>query len=401
MIQPPTRPMRIGFISTFPPIECGIATYTSYLREALEDIENETFVISQFGAQGDRVFPIYKPNAPAFSSDVFHTSTEMTPDVMHVQHEYGLYGPHKGVHIIELLLRYRLAGLSVVTTLHTISEELRDYEERILKHVVDESSAVIVHEEFQRETLFKYFGTMRHIKDKTHVIEHGVREAGPVPDAKRKLGLEGRKVVLLCGYFRPSKGLHKIIDAFQHISRRDADAVLVVAGKTRNVEFDDYRRELYTKLNTSPVADRIRVFRGQFPQHTFDTIVSAADVVVLPYESGAQSGVMAQCFANHVPVVASNLRAFNLAIDRSGGGLTCARDEDYVDTILKILNDAGLRRRLKENIRRYISGGAGWSRIARQHVAVYHQVTTVPYGGARYVYFPEPRGETDEGGRIR
>jgi len=214
-----------------------------------------------------------------------------------------------------------------------------------------------------------------------------------VPEAKEKLQLKGKKVILLCGYFRPTKGFHKIVDAFEEICKRDSDVILVIAGKNRSVEFDDYRRELYQKLNESPVLDRIRVFRGQFPQYTFDTLISAADVVVLPYEAGAQSGIMAQCFANHVPVITSDLKAFKLAIERSGGGLTCQRDEDYVETILKLLNDPELHASLRANIQRYIAENAGWSKIAQEHIAVYHKVTDVPYGKARYVYFPDPKKE--------
>ena len=44
--------MRIGFVSTYPPIECGIAAYTSYLNEALRKIGNETFVVSPLGLTG-------------------------------------------------------------------------------------------------------------------------------------------------------------------------------------------------------------------------------------------------------------------------------------------------------------------------------------------------------------
>lgn len=383
--------MRIGFVSTYPPIECGIATYTQSLNNALRKLQNETFVMSQFGAEGEDVFALYRPESPTFAADVFSISIRMTPDVMHIQHEYGLYGSQKGVEIIELMLRYRLAGIPVVTTLHTVPAQLDQQEQIILKNLVDDSSALIVHEGFQRDTLEKHFGS----GEKIHVIEHGVRELDPIADAKTKLEVIGKKVILLCGYFRRSKGFHKVLDCFPQICEQQANALLVMAGKNRSIEFADYQRELFTRLHESPVVDRILFLRGQFPQYTFDTIVSAADVVVLPYETGAQSGILCQCFALGRPVVVSNLPAFNAAIERSGGGLICERDEDYASCILRVLNDDALRQQLQSNIKRYVEQKAGWSHIARQHVSVYHSVVTAPYGKGRYVYFPEPGEQRD------
>lgn len=378
--------MRIGFVSTYPPIECGIATYTRDLNEALRRARNETFVMSQFGAQGEQVFPVYQPESTSFASDLFYTSVRMTPDVMHIQHEYGLFGPQRGVEVVELLLRYRLAGVPVVTTIHTVYDEVSEEERLILKYLVDESSAVIVHEEFQRETLGRYFD----IGKKVHVIEHGVRRVPPIVDAKQKLDLVGKKVVMLCGYFRASKGFHKIIDILPELCKRDEDLVLVMAGKARGIDAFEYQRELYEKLNNSPLLDRIVFLRGQFPQHTFDTILSAADVVVLPYEKGAQSGMMCQCFALGRPVVVSPLRAFRNLVERSGGGLVCEEDSKYTDAILRVLNEPGLAGDLRNNIAQYVETISNWDAIAQRHIDVYHSVVTTPYGKGRYVYFPEP-----------
>lgn len=307
---------------------------------------------------------------------------------MHIQHEYGLYGPQKGVEIIQLILLYRLAGIPVVTTLHTVHEELNEKEHRLLKHIVDESAAVIVHEAFQKEILVRHFGKGNVI----HVIEHGIRDMAPIADAKVKLGLEGKKVILLAGYFRPTKGFHKVVDQFSAIAERDPDVVLVVAGKERGIEYDAYRRELFTKLNASPYADRIRILRGQFPQYTFDTIMSAADVVVLPYEKGAQSGILSQCFALQRPVIVSNLPAFRTLLERVEAGLLCESDDLYPDRILQLLNDKTLYLRCQANIQKYVHEHAAWGHITGRHIDVYHSVITVPYGKAEYVYFPEPEG---------
>jgi 1,2-diacylglycerol 3-alpha-glucosyltransferase len=385
--------MRVGLVSTYPPIECGIATYTQYLNQALRDSGNETFVMSQHGAQGHAVFPVFQAGAPSFATDVFSVSARMTPDLVHIQHEYGLFGAQRGVAVIELILRYRLAGMPVAITLHTVSEEIKDDERLILKHIVDDCSAVIVHEEFQRQILLKNFGHIPDVESKIHVIEHGIREVPPIEDAKSKLDLAGKKVILLCGYFRPSKGFHRIVDIFPGICRQEEDAVLVVAGKIRNIQFDDYRAELFSSLNNSPVSDRITILRGQFPQHTFDTIIAAADVVVLPYELGGQSGIMAQCFAQGVPVVTSDLQAFRLIIDRSKGGLVAKSDADFEKQILRVLGEDGCSAELKKNIRKYVKEEAGWTNVAKKHCDVYHGMVNIPYGKARYVYFPEPGAE--------
>ena len=379
--------MRIGFVSTYPPIECGIATYTSYLNEALKKRGNETFVVSPLGAQGEGVFPVYRPASASMATQIFDISAELTPDIVHVQHEYGLYGPQRGIQVVGLIVRYKLVGIPVVTTLHTVQEELDHISETILRLIVNESSAVIVHEDFQKEVLVKYFGQ----ENKIHVVHHGIRDVDVVKDAKKKVGLEGKKVVLLCGYFRPTKGFKKIVELMPEICEGGDDIVLLVAGKSRGLEYMEYQREFFEAINHSPVSDKILVLRGQFPQYTFDTIVSASDVVVLPYEKGAQSGVMAQCFAFNKPVITSNLFAFKKLIERSKAGLVCENDGEYVKNIIKILKDNDLYRTLQNNMKEYVQKHSTWSIMAEQHIKVFQSVVRVPYGRARYVYWEEEK----------
>ena len=377
--------MRITFVSTYPPIECGIGTYTCYLDGALRKLHNETYVVSQIGAQGENIFPIFSSNSISLAADIFNMCDKITPDVIHIQHEYGLYGSQSGVQIAEFILRCKLADVPVVTTLHTIYEELKYHEIVILRTIVAESSAIIVHEEFQKKTLVKYLGQ----EEKIHVIPHGVRELDAIPQGKAKLGLEGKKVVLLCGYFRPSKGFHKVVEWFPELCEMLDDVILVIAGKSRGLEYRDYQREFFETINNSPVNDRILVLRGQFPQHTFDTIVSASDVVALPYDIGAQSGIMAQCFAFRKPVVTSNLPAFQRTLEHCEGGFACETKQDYLDNIAAILSDEKLSQTLGANIKNYVAQEIGWSKVAQQHIDVYHPVVRVPYGKAKHVFWED------------
>jgi glycosyltransferase involved in cell wall biosynthesis len=316
---------------------------------------------------------------------IFNITAELTPDVIHIQHEFGLYGPHKGVQVIELIIRYRLEDMPVVTTLHTVNPGLEHQEETILRLIISESSAVVVHENYQKEALVKYFGQ----EDKIHVIPHGVRQVTNIKEAKKKLDLEGKKVLLLCGYFRPSKGFMRIVNLMPEICKYSNDIVLLIAGKSRKLEFSEYKNDFYETINNSPVNDKIIVLRGQFPQHTFDTILSASDVVGLPYETGAQSGILAQCYAFNKPVVTSNLLSFKKSIEQSGGGLICESDEDFINGIIKIINDKNLQRKFQDNIKHYVENQVSWQIVAEAHINVYQKVVKVLYGKAKYVYWED------------
>jgi glycosyltransferase involved in cell wall biosynthesis len=157
------------------------------------------------------------------------------------------------------------------------------------------------------------------------------------------------------------------------------------------LEFQEYQREFYEAINNSPVNDRIVVLRGQFPQHTFDMIVSASDIVVLPYVKGAQSGIMAQCFAFKKPVITSNLLAFRKLVKRSNGGWVCKSNKEYIQSINKILRDDDVYRTLQNNIKEYVKNCSSWTIIAQQHIKVYRSVVRIPYGKAKYVYWEDEK----------
>ena len=376
--------MRIGLVSTYPPIECGIATYTEYLVDALRTLDNEVYVVSQFGAEGNKVYPAFHADDRDLADRIFQTMAKFTPDVVHIQHEYGLFGKPKGVNVIPLIYRFKLSKIPVVITFHTVYEDFSGGNKMILEALIRAADAVIVHEEYQKEAILKKIGSFDNIR----VIPHGSREVEPIPEAKEKIGLdENEKVVLLCGYFRPSKGLDRIVSIFPRIAERVKDAVLVIAGKIRQHEYSEYRDEFFRLVDNSPAFDRIKVLRGQFPQKTFDTILSAADVVPLPYLKGSQSGMFAHCLAFGLPVVVSpEVRALREMVIKSKCGFIAMDDHLFVDHIVRILSDDELRNELSRNARDYVRKTVSWQIVAKKTIDVYHKVVLVPYGRAKYIH---------------
>jgi len=368
--------MRIGFISTYPPIECGIATYTQYLTDALRAQGIDAYIVSHYGGSGKNVFTAFDYEDGDLAEKAFSMMTRLTPDLVHIQHEFGLYGKHSGVSVIPLILQFRLADIPVVVTLHTIYEEVRDEHRIILTSIIENSNAIIIHEPYQLEAL-KHFIKRKELLDKIHVIPHGAREIEPIKNAKAALKIpEDEKVVLMIGYFRASKNFERIVRLWPKIveKHKKDDILLIIAGKVRNIEYRDYRNMLFREINSSQARDTIEVIRGQISQDSFDTIISASDAVVLPYSIISQSGIVAHCLAFGKPIITSNTRVMTSLIEETRAGLICNTDQDYTDNISKILKDDELRKQLSENALRYVRNKVSWPKIAKNHIKIYKKL---------------------------
>ncbi len=364
--------MRIGVISTYPPIECGIASYTKYLVDALRPLDNEVYVVSPFGAEGKMVFPAFHFADSNLPEKIFRTMSKFTPDIVHIQHEYGIFGDHPGINFLPLLYKFKLAKIPVVITLHSVYEDFSEEQKTILKGLLPAADGIIVHEEYQKDVILRKIGKYKNI----FVIPHGVREINPIVQSKEKIGLHKEdKVILLAGYFRPIKKFDRIVKIFPEIVKKEKKAVLVIASKMRTHDFAEQQKMFFQLIGESPVTDRIKILKGQFPQDTFDTILSAADVIPLPYLVGAQSGFMAQCMALGRPVVISpNVRATRELVEKSNCGFVAQNDEEFIDSIVKILKDKKLAKKLSENAFSYVHKNLSWNLIAQKTTDVYQKL---------------------------
>ena len=374
--------MRIALISTYPPIECGIATYSNFLVDAMRTSANELHVVSQYGAEGKSVYPAYCAKQGDIAKKIFDMTMRFTPDIVHIQHEYGLFGEMNGIAVLDLIYRLKSTTMPTVATLHTVHPKPEHRNKLILSTMCRELDSVIVHEKILADTLQTVYGAD---PKKIAIIPHGARKIPPVKDAKKKLKLEGKKVVLLVGYFRPSKCFDRIVDIFPKVVEKCPKATLVISGKMRMVDFSQYRNDLFEKIDNSPVRDNIEVFRGQFPQDTFDTIISASDVITFPYQEGAQSGVMAHAFSFGKPIVCSNLPAFKSIINDSKAGFTAIEDEEYVDKIVSLLEDDKLYNECSENALNYVKEKISWDIVAEQTLELYKKFD-VCFPRSRYIY---------------
>jgi len=380
--------MRIAVISTYPPVECGIGTYTQFLTDELKKTPNEIIIVSQHGARGDSVFPVYNADDVDPAKEIFDITMKLTPDIVHIQHEYGLYGEMDGIAVLDLIHRFKSSNIPTIATFHTVFKNPEFRKGYILKTMCRDLDGIIVHEDNHIDRLTTIYGCD---SKKIHLIPHGARIIEPIKDAKMKLKLTGKKVILLFGYFRETKEFGKLLEIFPQILKKVPDAYLVISAKSRKNEYNEYKNHIFDMVVNLPdnIKENVEIFRGQFPQYTFDTILNAADISVFPYSLGAQSGTMAHAFAFGVPVVTSDLPAFKRIIKKSGGGFCAETDEEYIDNIVKLLTDNKLRKQCTENMKRYVKEEISWKIVAEKTISVYNKFEINLNCKNRYIYIPD------------
>ena len=363
--------MKIGIISSYLPIHCGIATYSSYLTRKLRRRKNRVYIVCQEGGKGLDCCPAFNFDDPDLPHEAFKTMMKFAPDLVHIQHEYGLFGEQKGMNVIPLVYKFKLSRVPIVITLHTVPEKC-DYEEQIIERaLVEIADAIIVHEDYQRELIIERLNPL----DIIWIIPHGVRKINVASKAKEKLGIADKRIVLLLGYFRRSKNFEKLVRVFPKVTDAVGDALLLIASGARRPEDIAYQDEFLEFVAKSKAKDKIKILLGPFSHHKFDLIVSSADVAVLPYLKGAQSGIMAHYHAMAKPmVVSSDVKAIADLVQKTRTGLVAQTDSEMAEAIVTLLTDRNLAEEFSEYARKYVKKHVSWQIVASRHMDVYNKI---------------------------
>jgi glycosyltransferase involved in cell wall biosynthesis len=189
------------------------------------------------------------------------------------------------------------------------------------------------------------------------------------------LGFRDKKVVLLAGYFRRSKNFERVVRVFPKVTEAVEDAFLLIASGARKPEDITYRDEFLEFVAKSVAKDKIKVLLGPFSKQKFDLILSSADVAVLPYLKGAQSGIMAHCLAFEKPiVVTSDVQAMADLVQKTRSGLVARTNSELAEAIITILTDKNLAKEFSDNARRHVKKRVSWQIIASRHMDVYNKI---------------------------
>lgn len=377
--------LTLCMITPYPPRHDGIATYSDELIHAIKSYGHTVYVIcnpdvSDGGHGGQEgVFPAMDVEKMGWHNNVFRAIKDVDPDVVHIQHEYGLYDIDDkfSTDLLDLLVLLNLDRIPTAITYHSVYSTLSSKEYVFMNLSLQLVDAGIVHEELQKIFLPVNLGW---VPRNLHVIPHGANMVGEegVPDAaeaKKLYGLSDNDVVMCLGWWEPYKKFEDVVKIWPEVVKEDPNAVLVIAGDARpgSRRGAIYKPTLLTAIEESPAKESILVIQGSFSPKEYNTILNAADIIVLPYDRSSQSGVLAHAFALGKPAVVTDVGGLMAEIHASGAGVvTPLGDLDELRAhILLLLQNEQIRAKYAQRAMQYVQQRIGWKYVAGMHLSLY------------------------------
>lgn len=113
---------------------------------------------------------------------------------------------------------------------------------------------------------------------------------------------EDKKILLFFGFVREYKGLRHIINAMPEIVKYDSNIRLMIVG-----EFRSDKENYLEQIKKLDVGNNIDIVDGYIPDSGIEKYFAASDLIVLPYESATQSGIVQIAYGFEKPVIATDV----------------------------------------------------------------------------------------------
>jgi glycosyltransferase involved in cell wall biosynthesis len=353
--------MKLAFIGTYPPRECGIGTFTKNLFNAMLDknsstkFKSEGFVV----AMNDNDLTYKYPEEVKLTirqqrQEDYLKAAEFInlsgADLCILEHEFGIYGGESGVYILPLLHRLEVP---VVVTLHTILKTPSYNEKVILIEICKMAQKIVVMTLKAIEFLIEVYQVP---EEKIELIEHGVPDIYFAQEqSKKEFKLQRKKVLLTFGFIGRNKGIETVIRALPKVIDKYPDVIYIVLGKTHpNVlrhSGEEYRIFLMRLVKTLRLEKHV-VFLNEFidEQNLFKYLY-ASDIYITPYLNEAQitSGTLSYAVGVGAAVMSTPYwHAVELLADGRGKLFNFNDSDSLSSTMIQLLDHPSDLRKMKK-----------------------------------------------------
>ncbi len=379
MVPPP----RVLFLGSYPPRECGIATFTKDMVDAYDSefgISSQVIAIDEPGADVRRYGPeviarIAEQERGSYTAAARFVDANPA-ELVNVQHEYGLFGGDRGEWLVDFM---RALEKPVALTMHTVLPDPDETYLRVTRELCDSAARVVALSETGRDLLEGLYGIPPELLE---VIHHGVPDV-PFQNtdaAKATFGIGQRTVISTFGLISRGKGLEYAIDAMRQVVKRHPETLYLILGEThpvvRRQEGESYRESLIARVNEYGLHYNVQLVDKYLD---FDEVVSylaATDIYLTPYLNPAQivSGTLAYAVGCGKAIVSTPYLYAQELLAHNRGFLCEFRDADSIASRLNmLLDDPSLRRATERRAYRF-GRQMTWPHVAAKYGQLFSEL---------------------------
>jgi len=355
--------MKITYIATYPPRECGIGTFTNNLFKSMflqTEQKHEGFVVALNDNDLTYKYPkevkviIRQDHQEDYLKAVKYINLSGA-DICILQHEFGIFGGQSGVYILPLLHRLEIP---LIVTLHTILKAPSYNEKAVLKEICKMAHKIVVMSHKAVEFLVSIYDVP---EEKIALIEHGVPDIHFSPEkSKREFKLQSKKVLLTFGFIGRSKGIETVIHALPKVVKKYPDVIYIVLGKTHpNVlrhSGEEYRISLMRLVKKLQLENHV-IFLNEFiDEQDLFKYLYACDIYITPYLNEAQitSGTLSYAVGVGAAVLSTPYwHAAELLANERGRLFNFNDSDDLAETLTELLDKPEELKKLKSNAGEY------------------------------------------------
>ncbi len=376
---------RIGFIGNYLPRQCGIATFTTDLCEAIAAGYGKTTCIALPVNDTDagytyppRVrFELTEKDIDSYrrAADFLNTNNV---DLVCLQHEYGIFGGAAGSHILTLLRELRMP---VVTTFHTILQNPNPDQRRVLVEIAALSDRVVVMSKRGVDFLQEIYGVL---PEKIDMIPHGIPDVPFVDPSFHKdvFGVDGKMVLLSFGLLSSSKGLEDVITALPQIVKHYPNVMYLILGATHphviRQEGETYRLSLQRLARDKGVEGHVIFYNRFVTLEELKEFIGATDIYITPYHNAAQitSGTLAYTLGAGKAVISTPYwYAEEMLADECGILVPFHDPAALAEQVIDLLDNESRRHAMRKQA--YLFGRAMiWSQVASRYMESFERART-------------------------
>jgi glycosyltransferase involved in cell wall biosynthesis len=374
----------ILFITSYPPRECGIATYSQDLIKAINNKFSNSLSIKVCALESGDVdfqypdevkYTLKTSFADRYEKLALKINKDYRIRIVLIQHEFGFFNKQE-----QAFLQFlnRLAK-PIVIVFHTVLPHPDENLKFKIRSIASACESIMVMTHNSSEILMNDYGLSKEkisvIAHGTHLVPHLNRES-----LKKKYGIKGRKVLTTFGLLSSGKGIETTLKALPVIIRTNPDVLFLIIGKTHpevlKEKGEEYRVSLEAMVNEYNLTQHVKFINSYLALQDLLEYLQLTDIYLFTTNDPNQavSGTFAYAMSCGCPIISTPIPHAKEVLTQDTGIIFDFRNsQQLADGVLRLLNDNSLRRNIRINTLQKIVFTA-WENSAVEHTMLFRKI---------------------------